>query len=376
MNETEAHIALQIIPGLGRITHKRLLKTFGTASDVWKSSSELVKLNWLAEKVRTSICAGADMRRVEAVLKKMDAISGWIMAWGDDDYPSRLADIYDPPYVLYGMGRRDVLSMDAISIVGSRKATAYGRQVARHLAAEMVRKDMAVVSGLAIGVDSEAHYATVAAGGVTVAVKGCGLDIPYPRSNLKLAASIAGKGAIITEFPPGTEPEPRNFPIRNRIISGLSLGVIVVEAAERSGSLITASMAADQGREVMAVPGNMFSSNSRGTHWLLKQGANIVTSAEDVLECVNRCCDSNHVRDLHEEGDISNCTRKFSDEERGVLRVLSGSPLHIDDIVSLSNMSIADVSELLLNLELDDVVRAMPGQMYCLEPPWVVDHFL
>jgi DNA processing protein len=369
MNETEAHIALQIISGLGRITHKRLVKKFGSALEVWENRHELECLTWVPENVYSAIMAGPAMDVVDRIVKRMDGLAGWIMVWGDEDYPPRLAGIYDPPFVIYGIGSREALSMDAVAMVGSRKATGYGRQAAERLASGLSEHGIAVVSGLAIGIDAAAHSAAVSSGGVTVAVKGCGLDIPYPRSNMKLAESIVERGAIISEFPAGTEPEPRNFPVRNRIISGLSLGVVVVEAAEKSGSLITASMAVEHGREIMAVPGSIFSPMSRGVHWLARQGAVLVASVDDVLECIKGIepfVSGSGVATAVRPDGLSLSGRSFTDEERIVLDALSDYPLHIDDLASVCNMSIVDVSALLVQLELDDVVRAMPGQMYSL----------
>lgn len=369
MNEVEAHIALQITPGIGRITHRRLVEVFGSAGAVWSCSGGGKYPFKLSEKVIRALERGPDRNRVESILEAIDGVSGWVMVVGDPFYPELLEKIYDPPQVIYGKGSKEILTLDSVALVGARKSTSYGRQAAKYIAEGLALKGITVISGLALGVDAASHSAALSAGGVTVAVKGCGIDVAYPRANSGLAASIVEHGAVISEFPPGTEPEPRNFPIRNRIISGLSLGVVVVEAARKSGSLITASMALDQGREVMAVPGSILGSHNSGSHWLLSQGAGLVTSADDVFKIL--ACGftpegnvNNKNSGTQQEGNES--WQDCSEDEKAVLSVLSGFPIHIDEVAACSGIPLPDLATIMVRLELADLIQAMPGQMYCL----------
>jgi len=274
----------------------------------------------------------------------------------DDDYPALLREIFDPPAALFYRGKL-VPEEIAVAVVGTRRCSSYGRGVAENLGRELGEAGVTVVSGLARGVDTAAHRGALAGGGRTVAVLGTGLDVCYPRENIRLMEEIAVRGALVTEFPPGMPCQPWHFPVRNRIIAGLSRAVVVVEARERSGALITAEMALDQGREVMAVPGNITSLLSRGPNHLLKQGARPVTSLADVLEGIG-------------------LDALFTDENRGrialspieteLVQMLSTEPLTQEAVIQRTRIPARDVLAGLVYLELKGLVRSLPGGLYAV----------
>jgi len=303
----------------------------------------------------------------------------------DEHYPAWLRAIPDPPPVLYCDGSLEPGDRQAVAIVGSRQATPYGLRVTDALARELSALGFTIVSGFARGIDAAAHRAALASGGRTVAVLGCGLDVDYPSGHASLRTEIAGSGAVLTEFAPGTAPFATNFPRRNRIISGLALGVVVVEAAEDSGSLITARLALEQGREVFAVPGPIDAPTSRGPHGLLKQGAKLVETVDDIVEELLSQLEtmrtpridplhlkSNGCPDFVATG--AGRRRPFapkppdlSPEEQVVLRVIGREPRHLDDLTEQSRLPAAEVTRILLGLELKALVHQLPGQQYCLK---------
>ncbi len=293
----------------------------------------------------------------------------------DEHYPAWLRAIPDPPPVLYCDGSLEPGDRQAVAIVGSRQATPYGLRVTDDLARELSRLGFTIVSGFARGIDAAAHRAALASGGRTVAVLGCGLDVDYPSGHASLRTEIAGSGAVLTEFTPGTAPFATNFPRRNRIISGLALGVVVVEAAEDSGSLITARLALEQGREVFAVPGPIDAPTSRGPHGLLKQGAKLVETVDDIVEELLPQLETMRTplsQDFVATG--AGGRRPFapkppdlSPEEQVVFRVIGREPLHLDDLTEQSRLSAAEVARILLGLELKALVHQLPGQQYCLK---------
>lgn len=293
------------------------------------------------------------------------------IAIGSDGYPKILKTIHSPPKVLYVNGSFNPEDANAVAIVGSRRATHYGLEMAEKLAYELAVRSVTIVSGMARGVDSAAHRGALRAKGRTIAVMGSGHGHVYPPENEDLYKMITQNGAVITEFENSMAPLARNFPIRNRIISGMSLGVVVVEAARNSGALITADFAMEQGREVFAVPGKISSATSGGTNELIKDGAKLVQSADDILEELN----------LHEIEPVSDEVKELIDkkilkktkvyiynalteDERKVYRVLSDEPLYIDDVMDLSNIKLNKISEILLNLEMKKVVRELPGKQF------------
>jgi DNA processing protein len=296
----------------------------------------------------------------------MKAQEGKVIDRGNERYPELLRAIHDPPAVLYCDGLPQPGDRQAVAIVGSRQATPYGLRVTETLAGELSALGFTIVSGFARGIDAAAHRAALAAGGRTIAVLGCGLDVDYPPGHAPLRAEIAGSGAVLTEFDHGTPPRATNFPRRNRIISGLALGVVVVEAAEDSGSLITARLALEQGREVFAVPGPIDVQTSRGPHGLLKQGAKLVETVDDIVEELLPQLDrplqtlkTEPIAALPEHVELS-------PTERTVLNMMSREPLHLDDLTERSRLTTPAVAGILLGLELKALVKQLPGQRYCL----------
>ncbi|MCX6564947.1 MAG: DNA-processing protein DprA [Candidatus Aminicenantes bacterium] len=284
-----------------------------------------------------------------------------LLTLGDVEYPSLLREIFDPPCVLYCIGRTDILERPAVALVGSRRPTPYGRGVAEHLARDLAERGIVMVSGLAVGIDAAGHEGALS-GGQTVAVMGSGLDVPYPRTNRKLFDRIAAEGAVISEFPLGTDPLATNFPRRNRIISGLSRALIVVEAAEKSGSLISAGFALEQGREVLAVPGNVTSEVSRGTNGLIKAGAKLVENWMDVAEEL-----PSPFREalLAQQPGETAPLPLLSDAEAAVWGLLSPDvPAHVDELLERTEFSISELLTILLELEIKGVAAEVSGKRY------------
>lgn len=282
-----------------------------------------------------------------------------IVVWSDPDYPPLLREISDPPLLLYVRGNRALLSRPQLAIVGSRNPTPVGIENAMAFARSLAQRGLAITSGLALGIDAAAHRGALEGGGTTLAVTGTGLDSVYPLRNRELADAIAARGAIISEFPIGTQPRAGNFPVRNRIISGLSLGVLVVEAALRSGSLITARLAAEQGREVFALPGSIHSSLARGCHALIRQGAKLVETAEHVLEELAPLAQVAMVSG--ETSSRSSGAQPLTPTESRLLRCLGFDPTHIDTVIERSGLTADTVSSILLQLELRGLVLAGPS---------------
>ena len=274
---------------------------------------------------------------------------------GDPRYPAALAAIHDPPAILWTRGRAESLRGPMVAVVGSRAASPYALQVARKLGADLARRNVTVVSGMARGVDSAAHEGALDGGGVTVAVFGCGIDIIYPSEHAALAARIRAAGALLSEFPPGTPPLPAYFPQRNRIISGLVLAVVVVEAAEKSGSLITARFALEQGREVLAVPGNILSGRNSGAHALLRDGAKIVEGVDDILEEIQR-----GIRESGFAAEGSNAVDSAS-QDPVLLNMAVAEPYDLDELAALSGMDRITLLPRLLELELAGAVQRVDG---------------
>jgi DNA processing protein len=284
-----------------------------------------------------------------------------LLTFADVEYPLSLKDVFDPPYVLYCMGRTEALQGPAVAIVGTRRPSPYGRSAAERLAEDLASRGLTVVSGLARGIDAAAHEGALR-GGRTVAVLGSGLRNIYPPENRRLAARIAEGGAVVTEFPPDAEPVGFHFPLRNRVISGLALGVVVVEAAGQSGSLITAGLALEQNREVLAVPGPVTSALSRGAHGLIKQGAALVESWEDVAAAL-----PSPVREavLAERPGETRPLPMLSDEEAAVLgRLRPDEAVTVDDLTERSDRPVSELLGLLMGLEIKGLVRVVPGQRY------------
>jgi DNA processing protein len=353
-------VSLSLVPGLGVSGYWRLVDHFGGPDRVLSASpKELLQV----PGVRANQIAGLGQaeclyRRGEQELVQLARSGGKAIIHGDEAYPKLLRQTSDPPPVLYVHGRTELLNGCCLAIVGSRAATAYGRRVAFSLAAHLVEASVTIVSGLAMGIDVEAHEGALSAEGGTVAVLGCGLDVVYPRQNSRIFHRIREKGVLVSEYPLATRPEGFRFPARNRIIAGMSQGVVVVEAAKKSGSLITAQLALDEGREVFAVPGPVDSFKSAGTHWLLKQGAKLVQTAEDVLEELRPERSLGKVDQLGERAELS---PTLDPDALVLLNYLDSSSCARDELIVKSGFSTGRVNELLLFLELDGLVEILPG---------------
>jgi DNA processing protein len=286
-----------------------------------------------------------------------------LLSWCSEDYPAMLRNIPDPPPVLFVRGRMDEKDRFSIGIVGSRQATPYGRSVTARFARELARAGLTIVSGGAIGIDAAAHAETLKAGGRTLIIHGCGLDIPYPRENLPIFDRTVStdRGALITEFPPGATPEPWRFPMRNRIISALSLGIVVIEAGEKSGALLTATCAGEQGKEVMAIPGNIDRPASRGTNALIQDGAALVQDPKDVMRVLGLL-----MLEQPSESSRSDAAsgKDLPESQRRLLSLLSLTPKHIDALAAEAKMSADEAGTLMTLLEMEGLAHRLPGSSY------------
>ncbi|MFA6499102.1 MAG: DNA-processing protein DprA [Desulfurivibrionaceae bacterium] len=355
-------LSLAFTPGLGPATLKKLVERFGSARQILAANRKtLEECPFLRKDSLTSLC---DQRQIaeaaaERELRLSEKIGITLLCWDDPLFPPLLKELSDPPPILYVLGSPQLLSAPGIAMVGARAASSYGLQVAERLAMELARHDLVITSGLALGIDTAAHRGALAAGGNTIAVMGCGLDIIYPSQNQKLHAQIAGHGAIISENPLGTMPEGFRFPARNRIISGLSLGVVVVEAAHRSGTMITAHQALEQGRDVFAIPGRIDSPKSEGCHHLIQEGAKLVHSAADILEELAAALTT-----PASPSAIRQQAPPLPPEEGAVFSLLEVYPRNIEEIILAAQLPAHRISEILLHLELRGLVAALPGNQY------------
>jgi len=369
-------VALNMTPGIGPRAAAKLLERFGSAEAVYSATRvELERLRLLPEAVDSIIARDLHERAVSE-LENARQIGCDILILDDGVYPSLLREIYDPPIALYVKGAwTECLDQPCVAIVGSRRSSTYGQNAATMLARDLAQRGVTIVSGFARGIDAAAHRGAIEGGGRTMAVLGTGIDEVYPRDHKKLAEEILDAGgAMVTQFPLATPPVSENFPYRNRIISGLSLGVIVVEAAENSGSLITARLAIEQNREVFAVPGNITSRNSFGTNYLIKgAGAKLVQQWQDVAaELPPQIAAKLLPPPLGEKkkqkslaDQLALIPQGLSGFEQSVFKLLSAdSPAHIDSLVDQSRLSISDLTSALLTLEMRDLVRALPGKCF------------
>ncbi len=354
-------VALSLIPGVGSVLFKRLLDQFVSPEAVFKAPlAELLRVEGVGEKVARAIQKGADRAQVDREMRLLREAGGTVLTFRDALYPGRLRQIYDPPPLLYVRGELKEADDLALSIVGSRRTSPYGRVITERMSQEIVRRGVTIVSGMARGIDSLAHWGAISGGGRTIAVLGCGIDIIYPPENRNLFGKIIEHGAILSEFPMGSPPEAIHFPRRNRIISGLSLGVVVVQANARSGSLITAQYALEQGREVFAIPGNVGAEGSLGTNRLIREGAKLVESSEDILEEIV----PQWQRGKEASSKPPSPEDVLPEQERSVYQLLSEVPLHIDLVIQRSHFDPGKVSSLLLNLELKGLVCQWPGKCF------------
>jgi DNA processing protein len=366
--ELKYWLAWNKVKEIGPIRFSNLMKSFSSLEEAWHNSTN-------KKNIMKILHVGQDTwERIELEKQKIDPDNELLLlekmkvnvvTIKEDTYPVLLKNIYDPPPVIYYRG--DFVEImrrkKGIAIVGSRKATYYGRKVAREISLELASRGYIIISGLARGIDTNAHLGALEVGKETIAVLGCGIDRIYPAENRALAYRIIKDGAIISEFPIYTKPEKSNFPRRNRIISGLTLGTLVVEAANKSGALITTDFALDQGREVFAIPGSIHSFLSMGCHDLIKQGAKLVNNFQDIIEELEEKSDSVEEKDAIGEKDKI-LTEDLTDFEKNFLKYISIEPLHIDEITDLTQLPPAKVNETLLSLELKNIIREIEGKRY------------
>jgi DNA processing protein len=349
-------VAINRIPGIGRVRYQLLEKHFGRLENAWTATAGELRAAGLDERATAAIVAQRPEILPEAEMERLARQGVSALTWNDPTYPPRLKEIFDPPPVLYVRGELTEADEWAVSVVGTRRPTAYGRQVAEHLASELATQGITIVSGLARGIDAIAHRSALECGGRTIAVMACGLDIVYPAEHLKLAQQVREAGALVSDYALGTQPRGEYFPRRNRIMSGLSLGVLVVEGDVKSGAMITAGLALEQDREVFAVPGSIFSPQSRGTHQLLQEGAKLVQNAQDVLAELNLTM-------VPQQLEMKTLI-PADDTEQKLLRHISTDPIHIDEVRRRSGLPIATVSSALAMLELKGLVRQMGSMSY------------
>jgi DNA processing protein len=335
-----------------------LLNAFPNPSDIFQAKMrQLAEVNGLGDAVIAKIM-NSDASVAEADIEKMDKHGARLVPVTSDEYPANLKQIYDPPIALYVRGEIKESDKFAVAIVGSRQASEYGRIMAERIASDLCSRGLAIVSGGARGIDSFAHKGALKTGGRTIAALGCGVDVPYPPENKELFSRIASSGAVISEFPMGAKPEQWRFPARNRIISGMSRGVLVCEGAEDSGALITANFAAEHNRDVFALPGAVDKDGSRGPHKLIKEGARLVESAEDILQ------ELGVVTEPGARSQLGLPLDKLGDRERKMVELLDLQPKHVDVVIRESGLHSSDVIGLLALLEMQGYVRRVPGNCY------------
>ena len=368
--EEELHwLALRLVSGLGARVALRLVKTLGSAADVFRASSCELEALGVASHVVRNIAAGTVYEEAIREAERARQLGVSFLTYKSSDYPPLLREIFDPPLLLYARGNAALLEAPSIAIVGARKPTAYGKAIAERLSSDLAIRGLAIVSGLARGIDSCAHRGALEQNGKTIAVLGSGIDVVYPAEGKKLFAEIAEKGLLLSEFPVGSFPAPQNFPIRNRIISGLSLGVVVVEAAQYSGSLITARLAMEQNREVFGVPGSLSNRFSWGPHVLIKQGAKLVQDWQDVVEELPAKVRQNLSSQPHAtetESEASLFAESLTAPGKAIYDFLKvDQPVHIDEVLdALSQFSPSLVLSNLLDLEFKNLVRQLPGKNF------------
>ena len=360
MSDPKFWIALSDVPDIGPVTAKKLLAIYKKPEAVFKAPyKELANIRGIGPAKAKNIEGYSEWGKIDAQLKKLDATGIKIITFSNKDYPETLKNIEDAPIALYIKGTIQKEDRYAVAVVGSRKYSPYGKLAAEKLSSELSSMGFTIVSGMARGIDTLAHTAAINSGGRSIAVLGSGIDVPYPPENRGLMEKLAASGCVISEFPPGTLPERENFPKRNRIISGLSLGVLVVEATADSGSLITASCALEQGKEVFAVPGNINSANSKGTNELIKKGAKLVQSAEDVIEELAPIL-KGYIR-TREKANI-----ELSVEEKRLCDIMTAEPKHVDMLSRESKMPAQKVLGILLSLELNGIAKQAEGKKFFL----------
>lgn len=342
-------VAFNTVRGIGAVRLRLLLDHFGDLEVAWHSPSEAYRAAGISPKIVERIQQRKDSLSIEDYWKKIIDAGIKVLTWDDDDYPNRLRDINQPPPVLYTRGTLTFEDEWAVSIVGTRRVTSYGKRVVEELAGFLARNGITIISGMARGVDTVAHRAAIENGGRTIAVLGCGVDTIYPPENRKLADDIMQAGCMLSDYAPGVPPDSKNFPPRNRIIAGLGLATVVIEAGERSGALITANFAAEQGREVFAVPGQIYAPQSKGTNLLIQQGAQPYLSGEELLRLLNF--------EMIDEQRVVRTNFEIDPFERDIIKLIANEPLHIDEICVQSNENVDRISATLVMMELKGLVQ-------------------
>ncbi len=365
LNEMLPWVSLHMIPRLGSAVIGRLVETFGSPERVFEAERpELLKIVGLKPEAARHIAERTSVQAAEKELKKVESQGARIITFADRSYPELLKQIHNPPMMLYAKGLDFPKDKRSIAIVGSRNPTRYGFDAAETFGSDFAARGITVISGMARGIDSAAHIGCLRGGGFTVAVIGTGIDVVYPSENKTLFNKIAEKGMILSEFAMGSPPEPWNFPIRNRIISGLCEGIVVVEATKKSGSLITASLALEQNREVFAVPGSIHSFKSTGTHHLIKQGACLAEKADDVLEEMGFSAKSR--KQANPATQNGERTPPLDEREKKIFALLGDYPVHMDQIMREAKFEAGEAASLLMEMELKGLVKQLPGKMFVL----------
>ncbi len=353
----KALIKLSLISEIGPKSFFNLIEYFGSAEKVFEADRQtMINSLSLNNKAVDAIYRYRDID-IEPYIRKLHDYDIKLITFYDEKYPTLLKDISDPPPVLYVRGNEEIINDMGISVVGSRYCTYYGSQMAYEFSARLTELGFTIISGMARGIDSRAHLGALSVNGKTVAVLGCGLDVVYPRENSSLYEEIIRKGAVISEFPLGTKPLKQNFPRRNRIISGLGIGVLVVEAGEKSGSLITASFALEQGKEVFAIPGNINNETSKGTNRLIKDGAKIVTELNDIIEKYELRSD---LKEKIESQRVNNLSEKLI----RLLGYINNEPVNINSLAEISGIRINELMPMINSLILAGYIKELPGKFF------------
>jgi DNA processing protein len=361
-------LALALTPGLASRLSARVLRRFASPDGVFRATLTDLEACHLPSPVAQAIVKKEAFKRAEKELSGIRKIAGCsLLNWTDPEYPQSLLQIYDPPVLLYVRGDPQVLNFPSLSIVGTRRPTLYGTQMAQRLGRDLAARGLVIVSGLARGIDAIGHQGGMDANGRGIGVLGTGIDVCYPKENKKLYEKVLERGAIISEFPLRTHPAPENFPVRNRIVAGMPLGVVVVEGAQYSGSLITARLGMEFGREVFGVPGNVTQPVSFAPNLLIKQGAKLVTCAEDVIEELPTPVRAALVQAEQPETEQRNllAAASLNGSQKKLYELLSAEePMPIDDIVERSRLNSSEVLATLFDLEMKGIVRQSPGKQF------------
>jgi DNA processing protein len=359
LNETKYWLGFSLVQHIGSVRLLHLYEYFKSLEKAWYATEKELRDIGLNDQPLTALLQSRKKLDLDAEMQRVEQVGAQLLTLADEAYPANLRVITDAPPVIYVKG--ELLPQDrlALGVVGTRRATRYGRDVAHRMSHWLAKSDVTIVSGLAQGIDAAAHQGALDAKGRTIAVLGCGIDRIYPQEHEQLAQQIMRNGALVSEFPIGTPPTGQNFPRRNRVISGLSLGVLIAEAPEKSGALITAETALEQGREVFAIPANIFNPNGTGGNKLIQEGAKLVMRARDILDELNVS---------YSEQEIQEQAQKIAPEnelEVKLLNLLEADPIHVDDIIRETGLSTAEVTSTLTILELKGLAQSVGHMQYC-----------